>query len=156
MKEAKKLHRFHPMDAVLILLVIFAVVGVAIRVGIFQKDRNKAYAEYSVEIFAASVDARTAGCLTVGEPLFFENGEEYGVLQAVLRAPHRAVFYQEGKKIETQWPEGTLEDLTLLVQIKGEAAHGGVFRADGSPVLIGQNVRLFSRRAVICGTIRSF
>lgn len=136
-------------DFFILLLVFFSVVGFVRRVGAFGAEAREAVSDFAVELLWESTDAQTADCLAVGETLRNENGTVFGTVKEIRRTPHEAVLYREGREFRKVYPQGTVEDVRLIVSVLGRRSGQILFREDGSALLAGQNLRLYSQRAAL-------
>ena len=142
-------------DFCLLLLAICLVVGVARRFGALQAEAGEPTAAFSVEVLWEGVDAGTADCLLAGETVRTETGAVFGSVQTIRRTPHQAVFYQEGRELRATFPGGTAEDVYLTLSVSGRRSGQILFREDGTAVLVGQKLRLYSLRATLDLTVLS-
>ena len=140
-------NRSRIFDFFLLLLAFFSVVGLVQRLGSFGVDAKEAVSDFPVELLWEAVDARTADCLVDGEILRLENGTAFGTVKEILHTPHEAVIYEEGKEFRKTYPAGTVEDVRLTVTISGRRSNGILLREDGTAVLAGQTITLYSQRA---------
>lgn len=155
MTEPNERIRFRAVDFFLILLALFAVVGIVRRAGVFHANTTPAQTAYTVHAVWTDVDGGTAGCLQAGEWLYTNAGERFGAVTEVSSAPHETALWEEGKRFRATYPAGTREDVYLTVSVRG-AEHEGVFlRENGRAVLVGETYRLYSSRASLTLTIRS-
>ena len=152
--ESKK-EKTRILDFCLLLLTICSVVGIVQRFGALRSETKEPTADFSVEVLWEAVDAKTADCVAVGEGLRFENGTVFGTVKKITRTAHEEIFYREGKELRATFPEGTKEDLYLTVSVTGRKSDQILLREDGTPVLIGQNLRLYSTRATLALTVLS-
>ena len=143
------------LDFCLLLLAICSAVGIAQRFGALRAEATEPTADFSVEVLWEAVDAETADCVAVGEGLRFENGTVFGTVKKITRTAHEEIFYREGKELRATFPEGTKEDLYLTVSVTGRKSDQILLREDGTPVLVGQNLRLYSTRATLALTVLS-
>ena len=148
-------NRTRIFDFFLLLSIFFSVVGIAQRVGAFRADAGETLTEFPVEILWENADAQTVDCIAKGEVIRTENEEAFGTVTEIRRAPHESVLYNEGREIRKVLPAGTTEDVRLTVAVLARRADGILFRADGTAILVGQNLHLYSMRATLSATVFS-
>lgn len=156
MRESTKPVRFRATDFFLILLALFAVVGVARRAGAFSTDAADVPGEYRVVAVWQNVDARTAECVQTGEKLYTDAGEYFGEIAELSATPREETLWEGGSRFSGRYPEGTQTDVLLTVLLRGNERDGMLFRANGRAVLMGETYRLYSSRASLAVTVRSF
>lgn len=152
--ESKK-EKTRILDFCLLLLTICSVVGIVQRFGALRAETKEPTADFSVEVLWEAVDAETADCGASGEMLRTENGTIFGKVKKITRTAHEEIFYREGKELRATFPEGTKEDLYLILSVAGRKSGQTLLRGDGTPVLVGQNLRLYSTRATLALTVLS-
>ncbi len=153
MNERAGRSRFHAADLFLVLLALFAVVGVAKRAGAFRKNTADSQSDYLIQAVWSDTDSRSVACLRAGDVLYTNAGERFGEISEIRSEPSEAVLWENGKRIVTRYPAGTREDVFLTVAVRG-GEHDGVFlRENGRAVLIGETYRLYSLRASVAATV---
>lgn len=156
MKEPQGNVRFRATDFFLVFLALFAVVGVARRAGVFRAEAGDASEEYSVVAEWRNVDARTAECVQTGEKLYTDAGEFFGEISKISVAPREEILRDGGNRFSGRYPEGTQVDAVLTVSLRGSEREGTLFRGNGRAILVGETYRLYSPRASLALTVRSF
>ncbi len=142
-------------DFFLLLLIFFSVVSLAQRIGSFGAEANEAVSDFSVQVLWENVDSQTVDCLAEGEPLRTENGELFGTVTSIQREPHEVVLRQEGQEIRKIMPAGTTEDVYLTVLVSGRKPEQTLLLENGTALLRGQTLRLYSLRTLVTGTVIS-
>lgn len=141
---------FHPSDFVLILLAILAAAGLLWRFGVLRTGQNRELRTCTVTAVCYDLDARTAGCLSVGDELYTDAGEAFGTVTLLSGTPHEEILRGAGgERIAVRLPEGTREDVYLSVSLRGTASDGILLRENGRAVLGGETYRLYTRYAAV-------
>ncbi len=153
--EMTKRMRFRAMDLFLVMLVLFAVIGIARRAGAFRANAADTLRDYSVRAVWTDVDSRTVACLSKGETLYTNAGELFGTVLEVRSAPHKVVFRENGERVAAVYPPGTREDVYMTVAVRGGEHDGVILRENGKAILEGETYRLYSERASAVLTILS-
>lgn len=152
MNDAK---RFRAVDLFLILLALFAVVGVFRRAGAFHANASDAQKEYLVSATWSGVDVRTVSCLQNGEWLYTNVGEPFGQITEIEVAPHEISVWDGGKRFSETFPSGTQTDVFLTVAVKGNYHEDVFLRENGRSLLSGESYRLYSERTSMLLTVQS-
>lgn len=147
--------RFRAVDLFLILLALFAVVGVFRRAGVFHANASDAQKEYLVSATWSDVDCRTVSCLQNGEWLYTNAGERFGQIVSIETAPHEISIWEGGRRFSATFPNGTQEDVFLTVLVNGNVHEGVFLRENGRALLSGESYRLYSARASLTLTIET-
>ena len=151
MNDAK---RFRAADLFLILLALFAVIGVFRRAGAFHANASDAQKDYLVSATWSDVDSRTASCLQNGEWLYTNAGERFGQITSFETVPHETSVWDGGRRYSATFPSGTQEDVFLTVVVKGNFHEDVFLRENGRAMLLGESYRLYSERASLLLTIQ--
>ncbi len=79
----RSVHRFKALDAVIILLILTAVVGVYFRSNIFDLFSNeKDLRDHYISFYVEDIRYTTPNYMNIGDKIYYHDGEELGVLVA--------------------------------------------------------------------------
>lgn len=172
-KKERKSPGFKVMDAIIILLVLIAIVGVYLRynsLSIFDKRLNMA--EYTVSFTIDNIKNSTPKHLEVGDAVYFsDSGELFGTLLpesdsmeniALKCSPASEYFIDEsGTMIEVNYPQDPNDPESSRVRAEGKLScmglytDNGSFLVDGSVYLAaGKQVQIQTEKVTVTVTIR--
>jgi len=144
-EKKRSSHRFKALDAVIILLVLTAVVGVYFRYNIFDLfSKNKDMQDYYVSFSIEDVRYTTPNYINIGDRVYYSDGEELGVLVAESEdmsnlalsvTPASELFLND---------DGTMEEVFYpnnesRVNAKGRMQCRGNYTAEGGFLVNGSN-----------------
>ncbi|MBE6545872.1 MAG: hypothetical protein E7668_00340 [Ruminococcaceae bacterium] len=144
-EKKRSSHRFKALDAVIILLVLTAVVGVYFRYNIFDLfSKNKDMQDYYVSFSIEDVRYTTPNYINIGDRVYYSDGEELGVLVAESEdmsnlalsvTPASELFLND---------DGTMEEVFYpnnesRVNAKGRMQCRGTYTAEGGFLVNGSN-----------------
>ena len=136
-------YRFKALDAVIILLVLTAVIGIYFRYNIFdlfskEKDLRDHYISFSIE----DIRYTTPNYMNIGDKIYYNDGEELGVLVAESEdmsnlalsvTPASKLFLNEdGAMEEVFYPNNESR-----VNAKGRILCRGLYTAEGGFLVNG-------------------
>ena len=151
-KKVRSGPRFRALDAVIILLVLTAVIGVYLRynhLDIFTGDQN--LSEHTVSFVVKDIRYTTEYYVSVGDTVYFaDDGEEFGTLlgasdglnNALPPSPAtKTVVTEDGRAVEVYYPSETRIDSEGRLSCMGSYTEDGGFLVNGSRYLsAGQSV----------------
>ena len=140
--KVKKVPRFGVLDAVIILLVIAAVLGIYFRYQLMDLITNtRNMKEYTVTFAIDDIRYSTPNYLNVGDEIYFENGDQFGTLIeesddasniALNIVPATKTFYIDGVAHDIPYP-----DNESRVDVKGRMRCTGSYSEDGGLLING-------------------
>ncbi len=161
-KNAKSGVRFNILDAIIILLLILAVLGVSFRHTLIRAlGFSEEMSEYSVSFSLSAVSYTLPGFLKEGDILYFSTGERVGELLGVasfsshtnksagsdtliLKPASKYIRDSEDRAVLAEYPEFTHVDAIGAFLCEGSAADG-YFRLGGEQYLaVGQKITLYT------------
>ena len=154
-ESARKFPKFGILDAVILLLLIAAVVGIYFRYNIMDTiTKNKNLQEYAVTFSVKEIRYTTPNYVSVGDKVYFaDSGDLFGTLLpesdsmseiALSVTPSSEYFVDDGQIVEVFYPNNESRvDARGRIQCKGSLADNGGFLLDGSVSLApGQKVNI--------------
>ena len=141
-----KHRRLGMIDAFLIVVLLLSGVGIALRIHARGDGAVVGDVRGGVMVVARQAPASCADCIEIGETLYTADGNAFGRVIDVIRAPSRIYLYEDGKECVGEWDEQKYCDLTLLLEVEG-TYDGAVFLQAGRyPVIMGKTVSLHGER----------
>lgn len=137
-EKEKKAPRFGVLDAVIILLVVFLIVGIYFRYTIMDWISNQRnIKEYTVSFAIDNIRYTTPNYINVGNEVYFSSdGKYFGTIleesdssssvAALSVTPSSETFVHEGKVIEVFYPNNESR-----VDVKGRMSCRGTYSEDG-------------------------
>lgn len=168
-KAEKKVsrYRFRALDAVIILLILTAVIGVYFRYNVLdQLSNRKNQKEYTVSFSIENIRYTTPNYMNIGDKIYYaDDGEEMGVLieesknnsnRPISESPAGQLFVAEdGSVQEVFYPDETRVDVKGRMRCRGLYTEDGGFLVNGSRYLsAGQTVSVYTELVTINIVIR--
>ncbi len=159
--ERKNRPHFNAVDAMIIILVIAAIVGVYFRYTIIDfltSDRN--IEDYVVSFSVEDIRYTTPNYVSVGDRVYFESdGELFGTLISEsennkeplnITLASKDFTDSNGNIIEVFYPEETRVNAKGRMLCKGNYSASGGFAIDGSRyIAAGQSVEVYTERVSV-------
>ena len=153
-KKEKSLRRFYALDAVIILLILAAVVGIYFRFNVLDVlTSNRDLKEYHVSFSIENIRYSTPNYMNINDRVYYmDSGEELGVLiegstdmsnMAAIVTPASELFMnEEGVMVEVPYPNSESRvDVKGRILCKGSYTEDGGFLVNGSRYLsAGQTI----------------
>ena len=141
--------KFKALDVVILILILTAVIGVYFRYNILDTiTGSKNLKEYVISYEINNVQYKTKDYLSIGDTVYYNNGEELGTLiaadknvtQAITHKPTVINYVPNGSTIakELSYPDNTRIDASGRLQCKGSYSSDSGFLHNGnSPISVG-------------------
>ncbi len=173
-KGIKNKVRFNILDAIIILMAVLCVVGVAFRYSIMQKlGFSKELSDFRIMFKLSAVSYTIPGFLHDGDKLYYSDGAEAGELLGVteyssyteltaenetliLMPATKYVNDRDGNPVLAAYPEFTYIDVTGAFLCQGAYTSDGYFGLGGDKYLaVGQKLTLYTDMVTLNLTITS-
>lgn len=163
-KAVRKSPRFGVLDAVIILLIIIAVVGIYFRYNIIEiVNGTKNLDDYTVRYSIENIRYTTPNYINVGDTVYFaDDGEQFGTLinasenMGALRITPASEYFKtsDAEIVEVFYPDSQSRvDAEGRLECRGRYSDEGGFLVNGSVYIAsGQNVNV--RTEYVTVTVR--
>lgn len=157
---------FNAVDAMIIILVVFAVIGIYFKYNIIDLlTADSPNDEYIVSFSIKDIRYTTPNYMDIGDTVYFaSSGEELGTLlsasenQSVLNTAPSSVYVADGEGSAQQvfYPEQTRVDATgRLLCVGSYTPEGGFCIGGDTYIAAGQTVSVYTERVSVVLTVTS-
>jgi len=138
------------LDLFLIFLVLLCAVGGLLRWRQLRAGEGMTVTSaYTVTAVAQQVDPRVTECVSVGEPVYLENGTFFGKVTAKSNQPSRVSLLSDGAYTEGFWDTEMYVDLWLEIEIEATPKEQGILLGATLPLSLGTPVSIRSEKTAL-------
>ena len=144
-EKVRRFPRFGILDAVIILLIISVIVGIAFRYNVFKTFTDlKDLDEFAVSFSVKNIESTTQHEIEIGDGVYFkDSGESFGAImkssdvssEALNTSPSTQTFIENGSAITVAYPINTRIDAAGRIKCEGKLSSDGTFLLNGSDYL---------------------
>ena len=164
-ETVKRFPKFGILDAVIILLIISVIVGLAFRYNFFNTFTNlQKLDEYAVSYSIKNIEHTTPNYIDNGDEVYFkDSGRKFGTIMESSDAatfpltvtPSTQTFVENASTITVTYPPETRIDATGRIKCEGKISSDGTFLLNGSDYIsAGQTYIICTEKVTLEITIQ--